>query len=125
MKLVDLMPEWVTYEGVGFIRYSDAHSYVDYGNGEAADTPESSEAIANADGVLFLCPTCFKKNNGPVGTDSVLCWFSNKPHIPALAKPGPGRWAATGTSFDDLTLSPSVNVDNEHWHGFITNGEVT
>ena len=125
MKLSELQPEWVNYAGEGFRRFSDAHSVIDYGSGEAADPPEESEVMAIADGVLFLCPTCFKKNNGPVGTESVLCWFANKPHVPADAKPGPGRWSATGSSFDDLTLSPSVNVDKEHWHGFITNGEVT
>ena len=126
MKLSELQPEWVNYSGEGrFRRYRDSHSQIDYGSGEMADPPEESEVIALADGLIFLCPTCFKKNNGVVGTESVLCWFAGKSHIPADAKPGPGRWTATGTSFHDLTLSPSVNVNKEHWHGFIKKGEIT
>lgn len=127
MKLTDLEPEWVNYGSAGsFHRFSDTHSHVDYDKEEVAEGfHDYSEEFTQADGVLFLCPICFKKNNGPVGTESVLCWFRNRPNVPADATPGPGRWVASGTSFDDLTLSPSVNVDHEHWHGFITNGEVS
>ena len=125
MRLTELQPEWMNYVDGGQQGFSDTHSTVDYGSGEAASPPDSAEGIVQADGVLFLCPTCFVKNGGPAGTESVLCWFANKPHIPADATPGPGRWTATGSSFDDLTLSPSVNVDKEHCHGWIKNGEVT
>lgn len=126
MKLTDLMPEWVNYAGgKSFQRFSDSHSHVNYGEDEEwASPPDSPEDIAHADGIMFLCPTCFKKNGGPIGTESVLVWFANRPNVPTDAEPL-HRWRASGTSFDDLTLSPSVNVDHEHWHGFITNGEVT
>jgi len=34
-------------------------------------------------------------------------------------------WDMTGTGFDDLTLSPSVDASSAgHWHGFITAGEI-
>lgn len=123
MRLTDLYPKWIyDYAASGSHRRADdLHSIVHHDGDHDDDLPQLS--IANVHGVKFLCPTCFKKNNGPIGTESVLCWFAGR-GVPDDAFPGPGRWAALGTSFDDLTLSPSVNVDHEHWHGFITNGEV-
>jgi len=124
MRLTDLMPEWVNSAGGNaFRRFSDSHSHVDYGEGqEWADPPFSSEDVTAAHGILFLCPTCFKKNGGPVGTESVLVWFASRP-VPPEAKPTP-RWGAAGSGFSDLSLSPSINVAEGHWHGFITNGEI-
>lgn len=125
MRLIDLDPEWVfdfNAQTHGMRRADDVHSTVHHGRGDGETLPELT--IANAQGILFLCPVCFKKNGGPVGTESVLCWFRDR-GVPDNAEPGPGRWIASGTGFNDLTLSPSVNVDHEHWHGWIKNGEVT
>lgn len=124
MKLTDLEPEWVNYvDGRSYRRFSDNHSHVHYNPEEVAEGyHDQSEDFAHADGIQFLCPACFAKNNGPIGTESVIAWFRNRPHVGADAMPGPGRWAATGTSFEDLTLSPSINVDHGHWHGFVENG---
>lgn len=80
-------------------------------------------AIAAAQGILFLCPVCFVKNGDAIGTESMLCWFRDR-GVLDNAVPGPERWIASGTGFDDLTLSPSINVANEHWHDFIINGEI-
>jgi hypothetical protein len=36
------------------------------------------------------------------------------------------RWSVSGSSLEDLTISPSIAVgDPECWHGFIRNGEIT
>jgi hypothetical protein len=72
-------------------------------------------------GVLFMCPLCRRHY--------VQVWFEGR-GVPASATPTP-RWRATGTSLDDLTLSPSINLDVPQaraaggclWHGFVTNGE--
>lgn len=80
------------------------------------------ETLAEADGVMFMCPTHFRKNGGREGTHQVICWFKNK-NIPAQLNPGPGRWDAKG-SLANLTLSPSVNIEGD-WHGFIQNGQVS
>jgi hypothetical protein len=123
MKLTELEPEWVydfNPETHGLRRADDSRAVVHNSEGETA---AHTLTITNAQGVMFLCPACFVKNGGAKGTESVLCWFKDR-GVPADALPGPGRWTAAGTSFEDLTLSPSVNVDNEHWHGWVQNGEV-
>ncbi len=88
-----------------------------------------TDKIEEADGVRFLCPVCWKKNGGPVGTESMICW---KPSVPQTISPSGGRWNLVGTGYHDLSLvagSSSIltrNADgSEHWHGFVTGGEVT
>ncbi len=34
------------------------------------------------------------------------------------------QWQRTGDTFETLSLTPSVNVP-DHWHGHVTNGDVT
>lgn len=86
------------------------------------------DSIEKAKGVMFLCPACWQRNEGPVGTHSVLIWFAGR-GVPDSATPGPGRWQVSGTCLDDLTLSPSVNLDcgpeprGCRWHGWVQNGE--
>ena len=125
MRLTELEPEWVNVSDHGHMRFldSNSHQLVHYGVEELHEG-EHSETQAQAQGVMFLCPVCFQRNGGAVGTEHVLLWFRDR-GVPDAETPGPGRWLATGTGFEDLTLAPSVNVDHEHWHGFITNGEVT
>jgi hypothetical protein len=106
MRLTELEPQFITWAPRSF-------SYV--------------ETMGEADGVLFLCPVCFAKNSGPVGTHSVICWFSGK-GVPPEEHPGPGRWEASGTGYADLTLAPSVHLSGEGgcgWHGFVQRGDVT
>ena len=91
------------------------------------------DSIAEADGIIFLCPKCFAHNGGSVGTHSVICW---NPSVPQTTSPKPGRWNLVGTGYHDLSLvvgSSSVLLNGrcwegaggEGWHGFVTNGEVT
>lgn len=105
MKLTDLEPEWTKW-------ISDKES-------------RRVNTMAEADGLWFLCPVCIEANNGPIGTHMVLCW---QPQVPLTTSPAPGRWTMTGTSFEDLTLHPSVHLAGKGgcgWHGFVKNGEVT
>jgi hypothetical protein len=84
--------------------------------------------LAEAQGVLFLCPVCFAKNKGSVGTHSVICWFNDRGVLPDVT-PGPGRWNPTGTCLDDLSFGPPgafsvwLNGEGCGWHGFVKNGE--
>ena len=80
------------------------------------------------DGVSFDCPHCKTqrlavRSSPPIDPDG---WW------PKIAQPtydGIKVWhRGSGDTFETLTLTPSVNADIDfagHWHGFITNGEVT
>ena len=107
IKLVDLEPQFLRVKTPG-------KEYI------------HADALLQAQGVRFLCPVCYTKNNGPVGTHQVLCWFAGT-GVPDSEFPKPGRWKVTGTGFEDLTLHPSVHLSGPGcgWHGWIKNGEVT
>jgi hypothetical protein len=111
MKLAELQPVW--------LRMIDARRSQFVGS------------IEDAQGIRFLCPKCFKSNDGIVGTHSVICWSRTR-GVPDDCVPGPGRWSLNGTGFDDLTLdgedaSNSILLSGSGcgWHGFIKNGVVT
>lgn len=79
--------------------------------------------VAEADSVTFLCPACFEKNGGPVGTHGIHVTFGRD--VPKEADPNP-RWNASGTTIDDLVLTPSILLNAGmpadqvcHWHGFV------
>jgi hypothetical protein len=92
-------------------------------------TTRRVDSLAEADGVMFLCPKCFEHNQGPVGTHMVICW---RPRVPLTRLPGPGRWEFEGTGCNDLTLvagSSSVLLQSwcrrpgcEAWHGYPEGG---
>lgn len=92
------------------------------------NTYEHVDAVADADGVFFLCPKCYAANRGPVGTHSVLCWFVGR--VPDDLDPKPGRWVPAGTGIDDLTFvgptAASVQLTSGcWWHGLVRNGDAT
>lgn len=89
------------------------------------------DILTEADHIMFLCPLCFEKNGGSIGTHSVMVSFAGR-NIPddvgsrdSTGKPS--RWTiVSGTSLDDLVLSPSILLDASrppeqgcHWHGFV------
>lgn len=82
-------------------------------------------AFADADGVMFLCPVCFRANGGAVGTHQILCW---RPRVPLTTPPGPGRWEFEGTGLDDLSLvagSSSVRLTSGCLaHFFVRKGAI-
>ncbi len=85
-----------------------------------------TDEMAGADGIIFLCPKCFERNKGSVGTHSVICWFVGR--VPDDADPKPGRWNPSGTGLDDLTFvgpgAASVLLTSGcAWHGFIKDGK--
>lgn len=89
------------------------------------------KALEDAQGVAFLCPLCFTKNGGSVGTHWVHCWSRSR-GTPEEVKPLPGRWVMDGTCLDDLTLNGEPGQSRSvlllggcAWHGFITNGEAS
>ena len=114
MKLTDLEPKFVRY---------NTHDGIEYTNFEGI-------TFNNAQGIWFLCPICFMKNNGPVGTHSIDVTFKDRGALDNQGSHGtngqPTRWTVTGSSFDDLTTQPSILLGGGcGWHGYITNGQVT
>jgi hypothetical protein len=89
------------------------------------------DKIEDAQGVMFLCPLCWRTNNGPRGTHMVLCWDGER-GVPADAFPFPGRWKMVGTGLHDLTLDASPGKTRSvlltagcRWHGFVTDGDTS
>lgn len=91
---------------------------------------EDVETLAEADQVQFLCPACFAKNGGSVGTHGVFVSFQghNIPDEAGLrnSEGKPSRWSASGTNLDDLVLTPSIAIGVSNpdikacrWHGFV------
>lgn len=94
-------------------------------NAEGREVDTNVESISEAQGIIFLCPLCFAKNNGNVGTHSVSVSFANRNVPDDLGSHS--RWTIMGGSgLDDLQLSPSISLDTSNckWHGFIGNSGV-
>jgi hypothetical protein len=88
------------------------------------------EALAEAQGIEFLCPVCFAKNRGAVGTHWCEVSFEGRGVKPAQGshtdKGLPSRWTVSGTSLANLTLMPSIKLEGGcAWHGYITNGGIS
>ncbi|HMJ52092.1 MAG TPA: DUF6527 family protein [Polyangiaceae bacterium] len=104
MKLIELEPQFLAVTSPG------QHHDVD--------------DLGPAHGITFLCPKCFGIIGGTIGTHFVLCWFRDR-GVPDEERPGPARWIVDGTSYMDLTLSPSVQlVGGCGCHCIVTSGEV-
>lgn len=105
MKLTELEPKWISLHGW------------------------ASESIFRV-GLTFRCPHCMIGKRGETGYLGV--YFAN-PIDPdnllgtgmSFGKLAANLWQRTGDSFDNLTLTPSIDVSQHgHWHGYITNGEI-
>ncbi len=113
MKLTELEAEFIRYERDGL------HTYLPH-----VDT------LAEAQGIIFLCPKCWAQNHGPRGTHSVICWSRSR-GVPDFADPKPGRWRMDGSSLEDLTLNAEAPggarsvqlLGGCNWHGFVDNGD--
>lgn len=110
MRLTELEPK--------FLKLGDPISYRTF--------KSEGVSMAEADGIMFLCPRCFAANAGSVGTHSVICWRPRVPQHENLV--GPGRWEMTGSGMADLTLvagSSSVLLTSGcRAHFFVKGGEI-
>lgn len=109
-----------------FIRYREESADEMFARGVAkpAFFLEHVATLAEAHGIRFICPKSFATHGGKVGAHSVQVYFSGTPvprHIGVNAKDEPVRWTASGTSLDDLSLSPSIQEQDNicGWHGFV------
>lgn len=76
----------------------------------------------NGMGLTFQCPCCV----GTTRATRLGIFFDNPVDGKPATDDSPLRWTRSGDDFDSLTLIPSVDVSKSgHWHGYITNGNVT
>ena len=96
-----------------------------YRNAEGKELWPPAEGIEDAEGLMFLCPTCYVDNGGSVGTHWVMCWSLK---VGQEFSPNPGRWNILGTSLDDVSLvagSSSVAITgNCGAHFWVTSGRI-
>jgi hypothetical protein len=135
LRLVELELRFVRYYEVAPVEMDIADS--DYASSKRTHKEMRMQrwikevaALAEAQGIMFLCPKCYAKNGGAVGTHGVDVTFAGRGVPDLLGSHGdagaPSRWAIAGTGHGDLTMSPSILLlGGCGWHGFITNGEVT
>lgn len=137
MRLVELEPEFIRYEirteSRDFV-VGDPATWRERGCPTETRTAQVHYRIpvatlAEAQGIHFLCPACFLKNQGSVGTHWCEISFANR-NVPAEEgshnqEGQPVRWAVSGSSMVDLTTTPSIQLQGGcNWHGFITHGEI-
>ena len=82
------------------------------------------QTIAEAQSIWFLCPKCVDGSH-----HMIECTIAGRGVDDAVGshnKAGkPTRWSISGTDFSNLSLSPSILIeDGCNWHGFVTNGEI-
>lgn len=109
-----------------FIRYRQETEEERFARGAAKPTffLEHVPTLAEAHGIRFLCPKSVAARGGKVGAHSVQIYFAGSPvpkDIGVNAKGDAVRWNVSGTSLDDLSLSPSIQEQDNicQWHGFV------
>lgn len=128
-RLIDLRPYWIRWEERNATE-RDVEVYRATLGSKLSLLPKV-ETLEEAQGIRFNCPKCGRLNT-EVGQHIVLVSFADRgipDHLGTHNHEGqPVRWQVmAGTSFGDLTLSPSIDLTRSNpncWHGFIQNGAV-
>lgn len=112
--------------GGQFIRFREESSDEMLARGVAKPTffLERVSALNEAHGIRFICPKSFAAHGGMAGAHSVQVYFAGSPvpnHIGVNKNGDAVRWNVSGTSLDDLSLSPSIQEQDSicGWHGFV------
>lgn len=90
--------------------------------------PELKDAGEGACYLMFACPThgVGHMEHADPTWNPPFEGFPDIVHIkiaPGCARPGVWGWNGE-RDFEKLTVTPSIDMHG-HWHGFVTNGEVT
>lgn len=127
IKLTDLAPQFVRYM-IGVASRGHGQTLPDgttQWGGFPAEMIHHVETLAEAQGIWFLCPICFTKNGGHVGTHQCEVTFEGRGATDAQGSHDhtgkPSRWNVSGTGYNDLVLTPSVLLvpPGCGWHGFV------
>jgi hypothetical protein len=131
MRLIDLEPQFYRYE-LGIAGEHHGRPMPDgttQWGGFPVDTFCDVDDLSQADGISFLCPLCFERNGGNVGTHGIRIDFVGRgtPDSACIknSQGVPVRWTVQGTSYEDLTLGPSILIIGGcAWHGFVEQGGI-
>lgn len=129
MKLLELEPHFLRVLVEKNVPTAIANDPMDLSKGSREELRDRTTlhrvgTLAEAQGMWMLCPKCFIANGGRVGTHSVLVLFEGR-GVPEGVCLGTARWAVSGSSLRDVTVSPSILVVGGcGWHGFVENGQV-
>jgi len=87
-----------------------------------------TKLLADAHGMDFLCPKCFKAK-GAEGSHSITLWFSKLGERSVKLQGHPG-WNPEGVDLSDITFVPPGAISvllklGCKWHGFIRDGRAT
>jgi hypothetical protein len=135
LNLIDLEPQFILYqtniESREFV-VGDQATWRDRGcPTEIRELPTERriyiDDFRQAQGILFLCPTCFVTKGSKIGCHMVEVTFNGRGVEDCEGSHNiagnPVRWNVSGDSYENLTLSPSIMGCN--WHGHVANGKVT
>lgn len=143
IKLIDLEPQFIRYETriEEWQMVPEGTLRGDHAAWRAAGYPSETvkgpreyqvqvQTLAEAQGLWMLCPLCWQKNGGAVGTHGLEVPFHDRGVLNSQgmhnAQGKPVRWRVTGTGYADLSCTPSILLlSGCQWHGFITNGTVS
>lgn len=102
-KLVDLDPGWVGHGGEDVFKVN-------------ADGSRSPIPYREKVGFSCDCPS-------GCGEPMFIPFENPEDGGPAVVNPGQHGWRREGTTFETLTVTPSIQrVGGCAWHGFLTNG---
>ena len=140
MKLTDLEPEWITYNTVVEMKRTITDEALWKSSNCALGITEALGPVhyrhhpltlAEAQGIIFLCPKCMRDHPDGKGVHSVEVSFRDRGVLDAdgtHTKEGlPVRWQVSGTGFHDLTTTPSILLTGAGcgWHGYLQEGNVS
>jgi predicted RNA-binding Zn-ribbon protein involved in translation (DUF1610 family) len=143
------------------MKLTDLDGRFAFGATKTGSSLSDGNTVEGMQGVMFQCPSCgagkeivvdHERETGGrprrfiAGAHYIRVFFANPRGVDVAppdadlrndGTPNP-RWTMSGTSLDDLTLTPSINCDipwtdkdgvahpsSCKYHGFVTNGEVT
>ena len=120
MKLTELEPE--------LFRYEERIETWNTANGPKTGprcyrVPVTTFAESHC--VWFWCPKCHSGQPHPI--EVTIAGRGVPDHLGTHNKKGePTRWNLSGDSFENLSLTPSVQLEAGcNWHGHVTNGDAT
>lgn len=137
-RLVDLEPEWIRWEDRPDTWTECVGDPLAWRPGDPTRQVSGMReyvvhvsSLAEAQGIWFNCPVCGRTNTERRSHGLAVAFAGRgvlDHHGSRNADGHPTRWTVSGTSFEDLTLSPSVDLTVGNpgcWHGFVINGDVT